>query len=99
MSKNLKEIGSPEMPETIWTIPVEKVRNQNGKYEYIISIPDKVRKYMKLKEGDNLFWGERFGNVFEVRKAKNEELHHFKINRTQDESIREGKSKLRNMDF
>lgn len=92
MPRKLEEIGSEVMPEAIWTLPVEKVRNENGKEEYIISIPDEVRKHLKLKEGDKLFWGERAKNMYEVRKAKKEELHHFKIDLGQDNAIRQAKA-------
>ena len=79
MKKQLHEVGSPEMPQTIWTLPVEKVTNENGTKEYIISLPEKVRKHMKLKAGDKVFWGERANESFEVRKATQEELVYFKI--------------------
>lgn len=92
MPRKLEEIGSEVLPEAIWTLPVEKVRNENGKEEYIISIPDEVRKHLKLKEGDKLFWGERAKNMYEVRKAKKEELHHFKIDLGQDNAIRQAKA-------
>lgn len=78
--------------EIIWTLPVEKVKNDKGKDEYIISIPDEVRKHLKLKEGDKLFWGERAKNMYEVRKAKKEELHHFKIDLGQNNAIRQAKA-------
>jgi len=97
MPKELEEVGSDVMPETIWTLIVEKVTNQDGKSEYVISIPEKMKKYMKLKDGDSLFWGERAKNMYEVRKASNEDLHRFKIQRASDESIREGKAKLRTL--
>lgn len=92
MPRKLEEIGSEVLPEAIWTLPVERVRNENGKEEYIISIPDEVRKHLKLKEGDKLFWGERAKNMYEVRKAKKEELHHFKIDLGQDNAIRQAKA-------
>lgn len=92
MPRKLEEFGSEVMPEAIWTLPVEKVKNDKGKDEYIISIPDEVRKHLKLKEGDKLFWGERAGNIYEVRKAKKEELHHFKIDLGQDNAIRQAKA-------
>ena len=91
MPRNLEEFGSEVMPETIWTIPVEKVKNDKGKDEYIISIPEEVRKHLKLKEGDKLFWGERLHNTYEVRKAKKDELQHFKIDLSQDNAIRQAK--------
>ena len=92
MPKELAEVGSNIMPETIWTLPVEKVKNDNGKEEYIISIPEKMRKHLKIKEGDSLFWGERTKNSCEVRKAKKEELHNFKIDLGQDNAIRQAKA-------
>ena len=92
MPRNLEEIGSNTIPEYIWTLPVEKVKNDKGKDEYIISIPDGVRKHLKLKEGDKLFWGERAKNIYEVRKAKKEELHRFKIDLGQDNAIRQARS-------
>ncbi len=92
MPRKLKEFGSEVMPEAIWTLSVEKVKNDKGKNEYIISIPDEVRKHLKLKEGDKLFWGERLYNTYEVRKAKKEELHHFKIDFGQNNVIRQAKA-------
>lgn len=92
MSKNLEEIGSNILPETIWTLPVEKVKNDKGKDEYIISIPEKMRKHLKIKEGDSIFWGEREKNRYEVRKATKEQLHHFKIDLGQDNAIRQAKA-------
>ena len=92
MPRKLEEFGSEVVPEAIWTLPVEKVRNENGKEEYIISIPNEVRKHLKLKEGDKLFWGERAKSTYEVRKAKKEELHHFKIDLGQDNAIRQSKA-------
>ena len=92
MTKNLEEIGSNIIPEHIWTLPVEKVKNDKGKDEYIISIPDELRKHLKLKEGDKLFWGERAKNMYEVRKAWKEELHRFKIDLGQDNAIRQARS-------
>lgn len=92
MPRKLEEFGSEVIPEAIWTLPVEKVKNDKGKDEYIISIPDEVRKHLKLKEGDKLFWGERAGSICEVRKAKKEELHHFKINLGQNNTIRQAKA-------
>lgn len=86
------EVGSEMMPEAIWTLPVEKVKNDKGKDEYIISIPDEVRKHLKLKEGDKLFWGERAKNMYEVRKATKEQLRHFKIDLGQDNAIRQAKA-------
>jgi bifunctional DNA-binding transcriptional regulator/antitoxin component of YhaV-PrlF toxin-antitoxin module len=74
--------------EVIWTLPVEKVRNDKGREEYIISIPEKVRKHMKLKEGDKLFWGEHPDNTYEVRKATKLELHYYKIDISQENEIR-----------
>jgi bifunctional DNA-binding transcriptional regulator/antitoxin component of YhaV-PrlF toxin-antitoxin module len=91
MPRKLEEIGSGSTPETIWTLPVEKVKNEQGKDEYIISIPDKVRKHLKLKEGDKLFWGERLYNTYEVRKASKEELYYYKIELSQDNAIRQAK--------
>jgi hypothetical protein len=85
------EVGSTNTPEVIWTLPVEKVKNDNGKDEFIISIPEKLRKYLKLKEGDRLFWGERSKDCCEVRKATKEELQYFKINLGQDNAIRQAK--------
>lgn len=92
MTKNLEEVGSNIQPETIWTLPVEKVKNDKGKDEYIISLPDKVRKHLKLKEGDRIFWGERAKNSYEVRKATKEELQYYKIDLGQDGAIRQAKS-------
>ena len=92
MPRKLEEFGSEVMPEAIWTLPVEKVKNDKGKDEYIISIPDEVRKHLKLKDGDKLFWGERAKNMYEVRKAKKEELHHFKIDLGQNNAIRQAKA-------
>lgn len=86
------EVGSTEVPEVIWTLPVEKVKNDNGKDEYIISIPNELRKHLKLKEGDNLFWGERSKNCYEVRKASKKELHTFKIDIGQDNAIRQARN-------
>jgi len=88
MNKELEEVGSNTLPQTIWTLPVEKVTNDKGSYEYIISIPEKVRKHMKLKQGDNLFWGERLDNIFEVRKASKEEMDQYKISKGQSDAIR-----------
>ena len=88
MAKNLQEFGSDITPEVIWTLPVEKVKNDAGKEEYIISIPDKMKRFLKLKEGDKLFWGERLNNTYEVRKATKEELQAYKITLGQDEAIR-----------
>jgi hypothetical protein len=88
MAKNLEEFGSDILPEVIWTLPVEKVRNDKGKDEYIISIPDKMKRFLKLKEGDKLFWGERANNTYEVRKATKEELQAYKILMSQDNAIR-----------
>ena len=34
---------------------------------------------MKLKSGDKVFWGERANGSLEVRKATQEELVYFKI--------------------
>jgi len=79
MKKELYEVGSPEGTLVMWTLPVEKVTNDKGVNEYIISLPEKVRKHMKLKEGDKVFWGERADDAFEVRKATQEELSFFKI--------------------
>jgi len=92
MPKELEEVGSNIVPETIWTLPVEKVKNEKGKDEYIISIPEKMRKHLKIKEGDSLFWGERAKNSCEVRKASKLELHYFKIDQGQDNAIRQAKS-------
>lgn len=77
--------------EIIWTLPIEKVKNDKGKDEYIISIPEKVRKHMKLKESDKLFWGQNADNSYEVRKATKQELHDYKIDLGQDNAIREAK--------
>jgi bifunctional DNA-binding transcriptional regulator/antitoxin component of YhaV-PrlF toxin-antitoxin module len=85
------EVGSESMPEAIWTLPVEKVTNDKNKVEYIISIPDEMKKYLKLKDGDRLFWGERSKNCYEVRKAKKDELQQFKIDLGQDNAIRQAK--------
>ena len=79
MKKELFEVGSPEIPQVLWTLPVEKVTNEKGEDEYIISLPEKVRKHMKLKQGDKIFFGERANNSFEVRKATQEELIYYKI--------------------
>jgi bifunctional DNA-binding transcriptional regulator/antitoxin component of YhaV-PrlF toxin-antitoxin module len=89
--KNLEEIGSNITPETIWTLPVEKVRNDKGKEEYIISIPEKMKKFLKLQEGDRLFWGERSDNVYEVRKATKQELQQYKIDISQDNALRQAR--------
>ena len=97
MAKQLEEVGSHMLPETLWTLPVEKVKNDKGKDEYIISLPDKVRKHMKLKDGDRLFWGERANNSYEVRKATKDDLSHFKINLGQDEAIRNEKMEQRRL--
>jgi len=86
------EVGSQIRPEIIWTLPVEKVKNDEGKDEFIISIPEKLKKHLKLKEGDKLFWGERENNCCEVRKAKKEELQYLKIDLGQDNAIRQAKS-------
>jgi bifunctional DNA-binding transcriptional regulator/antitoxin component of YhaV-PrlF toxin-antitoxin module len=85
------KVGSNTMPEVIWTLPIEKVKNENGKDEYIISIPEKLRKYLKLKNGDKLFWGERAKNCCEVRKATKDELQQFKIDFGQDNAMRQAR--------
>lgn len=92
MPKKLEEFGSDMIPETIWTLPLERVKNDNGKDEYIISIPEKLRKHLKLKEGDRLFWGERTQESCEVRKAKKHELQHFKIDLGSENAIRQAKT-------
>ena len=97
MAKNLDEVGADSTPETIWTLPVEKVKNDKGKDEYIISLPDKMRKHLKLKDGDRLFWGERANNSYEVRKASKDELRQFKIDIGQDEAIRNEKMENRRL--
>jgi len=92
MPKELYDVGTNIRPETIWTLPIEKVKNDKGKDEYIISIPEKMRKHLKLKEGDSLFWGERAKNSFEVRKASKSELHYYKIDIGQDNVIRQARA-------
>jgi bifunctional DNA-binding transcriptional regulator/antitoxin component of YhaV-PrlF toxin-antitoxin module len=91
MAKKVYEVGSDTLPQVIWTLPVEKVKNDNGKDEYIISLPDKVRKHLKLKEGDSLFWGERENNIYEVHKATKDELRDFKVDISQESAIRREK--------
>jgi bifunctional DNA-binding transcriptional regulator/antitoxin component of YhaV-PrlF toxin-antitoxin module len=97
MAKQLDEVGADSSPETIWTLPVEKVKNDNGKDEYIISLPDKVRKHLKLKDGDRLFWGERAKNSYEVRKASKDELQRFKIDLGQSEAERMERERQRSL--
>jgi len=92
MKKDLKPVGSIDRPGTVWTTPVEKVKNDNGKYEYIVSLSEEMRKFLKLKEGSFLFWGERSNYSFEVRKAKDQELHDFKIKLSQQNAIRQAKT-------
>jgi bifunctional DNA-binding transcriptional regulator/antitoxin component of YhaV-PrlF toxin-antitoxin module len=87
MKKELFEVGSPEIPQVLWTLPVEKVTNEKGKDEYIISLPEKVRKHMKLKQGDKVFFGERANNSFEVRKATQEELIYYKIEKERQKGM------------
>jgi len=84
MKKQLYEVGAPESPHTIWTLPVEVVKNDAGKEEFIISIPKEMREYLKLKKNDSLFFGERAKNCYEVRKATKEELRIFKIDLGQE---------------
>jgi bifunctional DNA-binding transcriptional regulator/antitoxin component of YhaV-PrlF toxin-antitoxin module len=91
MAKKVYEVGSDTLPQVIWTLPVEKFKNDNGKDEYIISLPDKVRKHLKLKEGDSLFWGERENNIYEVHKATKDELRDFKVDISQESAIRREK--------
>ena len=91
MPKNLKEVGTFGLPETIWTLSVEKVKNEKGREEYIISIPEKLRKHLKLKEGDKLFWGECANNCCEVKKAKKEHLQYLKIDLGQDNAMRQAR--------
>lgn len=97
MAKQLDEVGAESLPETIWTLPVEKVKNDKGKDEYIISLPDKVRKHLKLKDGDRLFWGERAKNSYEVRKASKDELRNFKIDIGQSEAERCERARQRSL--
>ena len=92
MAKNLDEVGANSLPETIWTLPIEKVKNDKGNDEYIISLPEKVRKHMKLKSGDRLFWGERSNDSFEVRKASKNEMDQLKITKGQSDAIRHEKT-------
>ena len=87
MKKELFEVGSPEIPQVLWTLPVEKVTNEKGKDEYIISLPEKVRKHMKLKQGDKVFFGDRANNSFEVRKATQEELIYYKIEKERQKGM------------
>jgi bifunctional DNA-binding transcriptional regulator/antitoxin component of YhaV-PrlF toxin-antitoxin module len=87
MKKELFEVGSPEIPQVLWTLPVEKVTNEKGEDEYIISLPEKVRKHMKLKQGDKVFFGERANNSFEVRKATQEELIYYKIEKERQKGM------------
>ena len=35
MKKELFEVGSPEIPQVLWTLPVEKVTNEKGEDELI----------------------------------------------------------------
>lgn len=95
MAKQLDEVGSGTLPEVLWTLPVEKVKNEKGQDEYIISLPDKVRKHLKLKQGDSLFWGERANNCYEVRKASKDELRYFKVDIGQSQAIRNEKMEQR----
>jgi bifunctional DNA-binding transcriptional regulator/antitoxin component of YhaV-PrlF toxin-antitoxin module len=97
MAKQLDEVGADSSPETIWTLPVEKVKNDKGGDEYIISLPDKVRKHLKLKDGDRLFWGERAKNSYEVRKASKDELQRFKIDLGQSEAERMERERQRSL--
>lgn len=97
MAKQLDEVGANTIPEVIWTLPVEKVKNDKGGDEYIISLPDKVRKHLKLKEGDKLFWGERNLNCYEVRKASKDELQYYKITKGQEDAIRLEKMEKRRL--
>jgi len=85
------KLESTELPEIIWTLPVEKVKNDMGKDEYIISIPEKMIRHMKLKTGDKLFWGERSNNRYEVRKAKKDELQKFKIDLGHDSALQQAR--------
>jgi len=87
MKKELFEVGSPEIPQVLWTLPVEKVTNEKGEDEYIISLPEKIRKHMKLKQGDKVFFGERANNSFEVRKATQEELIYYKIEKERQKGM------------
>ena len=95
MAKQLDEVGANTLPEVLWTLPVEKVKNDKGKDEYIISLPDKVRKHMKLKDGDKLFWGERASNCYEVRKASKNDLQYFNVTKGQEDAIRLAKMESR----
>jgi hypothetical protein len=87
MKKELFEVGSPETPQVLWALPVEKVTNEKGEDEYIISLSEKVRKHMKLKQGDKVFFGERANNSFEVRKATQEELIYYKIEKERQKGM------------
>jgi bifunctional DNA-binding transcriptional regulator/antitoxin component of YhaV-PrlF toxin-antitoxin module len=89
MPKKLHEVGDPSSPAVIWTLPLELVKNDNGKDEFIISIPKEMLKHLKLKKGDSLFFGERAKNCYEVRKTTKEELSIFKINMGQENMRRD----------
>jgi len=85
-----------DLPEVIWTLPIEKVKNDDGREEYIISLPPQMMKHAKLGHKDYLFWGKRGENCFEVRKATKEELNYFKVDISQKNTIRDSKNKKYN---
>ncbi len=88
MSEKLHKIGSPTRPKTVWALPVEKVKNDKGEDEYIMSLPKKVLDFLKLKPNDILFWGERSDHIFEVRKPKDGELESYSIKLGQENVLR-----------
>ena len=77
-----------------WTLVIEEVKDQNGKVERIVSLPEPFLKESKWKSGDKLFFNSEDDGSYWVKKATKHELQFFKVEKTMNDEMISKKREL-----
>ena len=71
-----------------WAIPIEEVRDQNGRVERIMSLPEGFLKEAKWKAGDKMWFNSNYDGTYDVKKATKKELDDYLVTKASKDEER-----------
>ena len=71
-----------------WAIPIEEVRDQNGRVERIMSLPEGFLKEAKWKAGDKVWFNSNYDGTYDVKKATKKELDDYLVTKASKDEER-----------
>lgn len=71
-----------------WAIPIEEVRDQNGRVERIMSLPEGFLKEAKWKAGDKVWFNSNYDGTYDVKKATKKELNDYLVTKASKDEER-----------